>query len=234
MECLRTVYKAICCISDPKFPNQYNFDFGTPQDVTYNREAFESNFVRTSKYHWYDFLPSISMLIKSPYFSSSIDSPISTSSSSESCNPSKKSVPLDRWLHGRHWSSSSVFLWFERVLSALLRLRGLPEIQIWPWGELLIDDSSLPWGRIRIGGVERGGGGVSGEGIVLVAFPNWPYPSGEFSVGRSGIHRDCQFGRIEEPQAKKRLPDHPEIQLADLAEETVRHLERHRTWQGVT
>jgi hypothetical protein len=37
MECLRTVYKAICCISDPKFPTPYNFSFGKPGDLAINR-----------------------------------------------------------------------------------------------------------------------------------------------------------------------------------------------------
>jgi hypothetical protein len=58
MECLKSVYKTVCCISDPKFPTPYDFTFGGPTDLAANRLAFESNFVRTSKYHWYDFLPS--------------------------------------------------------------------------------------------------------------------------------------------------------------------------------
>ena len=58
MECLQKVYKFFCCITDPIFPTPYNFSFGSPLDLENNKKLFESNFVRTSKYRWYDFLPS--------------------------------------------------------------------------------------------------------------------------------------------------------------------------------
>lgn len=58
MECLTKVYKFLCCISDPLFPNPYDFSFGGEGDLSKNKLTFESNFVRTSKYRWYDFLPS--------------------------------------------------------------------------------------------------------------------------------------------------------------------------------
>ena len=58
MECLEKVYKFFCCITDPVFPTPYNFSFGSPLDLERNKIQFESNFVRTSKYRWYDFLPS--------------------------------------------------------------------------------------------------------------------------------------------------------------------------------
>lgn len=58
MECLSKFYKCVCCISDPVFPIPYNFSFGKLGDAESNRQHFESNFVRTSKYRWYDFLPS--------------------------------------------------------------------------------------------------------------------------------------------------------------------------------
>lgn len=52
------MYKCFCCITDPIFPAPYNFSFGSPLDLENNKIWFESNFVRTSKYRWYDFLPS--------------------------------------------------------------------------------------------------------------------------------------------------------------------------------
>ena len=58
MECLRKAYQFITCISDAKYPTPYNFDFGSEENIKRNSLLFESNFVRTSKYHWYDFLPS--------------------------------------------------------------------------------------------------------------------------------------------------------------------------------
>jgi hypothetical protein len=58
MECLTKVYKFFCCITDPVFPDPYNFNFGDNKDIETNRTLFESNYVRTSKYRWYDFLPS--------------------------------------------------------------------------------------------------------------------------------------------------------------------------------
>lgn len=58
MECLRQAYQLIACISDAKYPTPYNFDFGSEEKQQANALLFESNFVRTSKYHWYDFLPS--------------------------------------------------------------------------------------------------------------------------------------------------------------------------------
>lgn len=58
MECLEKVYKFFCCITDPVFPTPYNFSFGSPLDLETNKIKFEPNFVRTSKYRWYDFLPS--------------------------------------------------------------------------------------------------------------------------------------------------------------------------------
>lgn len=96
MECLRSVYKAVCCISDPVFPNQYDFSFGGPDDLLANKRNFESNFVRTSKYHWYDFLPSTSPPTQSPSCCSSSGWPTSTSSSSASCSPYPRSAPWGR------------------------------------------------------------------------------------------------------------------------------------------
>lgn len=60
MQCLTDFYKLVCCISDAKFPTPYNFEFGHEGDRAQNHLLFESNFVRTSKYHWYDFFPSTS------------------------------------------------------------------------------------------------------------------------------------------------------------------------------
>lgn len=80
MECLRKAYKFVCCISDPKFPVPYEFAFGKDEDIAHNREIFESNFVRTSKYRWYDFLPSTFSLIQSHCCFSSTASPTFTSS----------------------------------------------------------------------------------------------------------------------------------------------------------
>ena len=58
MESLQAFRKLVCCIDDPLFPNPYNFNFGTSLNLEHNKLLFESNFVRTSKYRWYDFLPS--------------------------------------------------------------------------------------------------------------------------------------------------------------------------------
>lgn len=58
MECLAGIYKWAFCISEPLFPSPYNFGFGGERDLASNKLQFESNFVRTSKYRWYDFLPS--------------------------------------------------------------------------------------------------------------------------------------------------------------------------------
>ena len=73
MECLTAVYKCLCCISDPIFPQPYNYSFGHPADLLDNRNLFESNYVRTSKYRWYDFLPSNCCDIQKPSCSSSRD-----------------------------------------------------------------------------------------------------------------------------------------------------------------
>ena len=81
MECLLSIYKLLCCIRDPVFPVPYNFQFGSPQNIINNKLLFESNFVRTSKYHWYDFLPSNSLVKQNLYYFSSNASPIFTFSS---------------------------------------------------------------------------------------------------------------------------------------------------------
>lgn len=58
MTVLENIYKFICCIEDPVFPDPYTFEFGKREHLAANKLNFESNFVRTSKYRWYDFLPS--------------------------------------------------------------------------------------------------------------------------------------------------------------------------------
>lgn len=50
--------KLLSCKDERLFPDPYNFSFGRAEDLVGNRAAFESNFVRTSKYRWYTFLPS--------------------------------------------------------------------------------------------------------------------------------------------------------------------------------
>lgn len=67
------------CSDERLFPDPYNFSFGRVDDLAKNRLAFESNFVRTSKYRWYNFLPSnvSSMQNLSSYNSNA--SPTSTS-----------------------------------------------------------------------------------------------------------------------------------------------------------
>lgn len=58
MDCLTKAYHFATCLSQPKYPDPYNFEFGHKEDTKANAILFESNFVRTSKYHWYDFVPS--------------------------------------------------------------------------------------------------------------------------------------------------------------------------------
>ncbi len=78
MECLNKVYKFFCCISDPLFPDPYQFGFGSPEDTLANSKHFESNFVRTSKYRWYDFLPSTSLETQNRFYFNFTVSPTST------------------------------------------------------------------------------------------------------------------------------------------------------------
>lgn len=40
MKCLTEAYKVVCCISDPKFPTPYNFNFGSDEDTIKNRLDF--------------------------------------------------------------------------------------------------------------------------------------------------------------------------------------------------
>jgi len=58
--------------------------------------------------------------------------------------------------------------------------------------------------------------------------------AGEFSWGRSGLHRDCQLGRGEKFKTQKRLPRDTEIQLNKIAQWAIWGMERNRSWQGVT
>ena len=50
--------KLLCCSNERLFPDPYNFHFGSAEDLPANELLFETNFVRTSKYRWYTFLPS--------------------------------------------------------------------------------------------------------------------------------------------------------------------------------
>ena len=63
MECLEKIYNCICCISKHKFPDPYNFTFSGYDAVGENQRNFESNYVKTSKYTWYSFLPSTYLCI---------------------------------------------------------------------------------------------------------------------------------------------------------------------------
>ena len=56
MELLKKFYECICCIQNPVFPNPYQFEFSPTSPPARNKIEFESNFVKTSKYSWYDFL----------------------------------------------------------------------------------------------------------------------------------------------------------------------------------
>lgn len=58
MQCLTKFYECICCIHQPIFPDPYDFEFNGADVTTQNETDFESNFVTTSKYTWYDFIPS--------------------------------------------------------------------------------------------------------------------------------------------------------------------------------
>lgn len=40
MDILRNAYKFLCCISDPKYPDAYNFHFGTRKHADNNRNNF--------------------------------------------------------------------------------------------------------------------------------------------------------------------------------------------------
>jgi len=40
------------------FPIPYDFSFGGGDNLNQNQISFESNYVKTSKYTWYNFLPS--------------------------------------------------------------------------------------------------------------------------------------------------------------------------------
>ena len=59
MSCMSKFLKCVTCTDEAKFPNPYNFEFGNKESWRASRVAFESNFVKTSKYTWYDFLPSM-------------------------------------------------------------------------------------------------------------------------------------------------------------------------------
>lgn len=67
MECLTKVYECFCCISRPVFPSPYDFEFSGRDALHQNTIKFESNFVKTSKYTWYSFLPSTQKLTQNPY-----------------------------------------------------------------------------------------------------------------------------------------------------------------------
>lgn len=55
MDLLKKFYECICCIQNAKYPRPYEFEFDSQNPPARNYIEFESNFVRTSKYTWYDF-----------------------------------------------------------------------------------------------------------------------------------------------------------------------------------
>ena len=57
MTCGECLYNFICCNSTALYPDPYDFQFNGYSVTVENEEKFESNFVKTSKYTWYSFLP---------------------------------------------------------------------------------------------------------------------------------------------------------------------------------
>ena len=47
-----------CIDMRAKYPTPYSFEFDGGREVASNRELFEGNSIKTSKYTWYNFLPS--------------------------------------------------------------------------------------------------------------------------------------------------------------------------------
>lgn len=75
-------YVANCsCIEEKsKYPSPYRFSFDGMKEDPHNRELFESNEIKTSKYTWYTFLPSKAAPTQRPCCCSSTAWPTSTSS----------------------------------------------------------------------------------------------------------------------------------------------------------
>ncbi len=63
MDIFDRFYKCICCERGPKFPTPYNFQFNSVSEPP-NADEFETNYIRTAKYRWYDFLISMIWFIK--------------------------------------------------------------------------------------------------------------------------------------------------------------------------
>lgn len=77
--CWEKFSSIICCENRATYPDPYDFSFNGQDFTPENKDLFESNFVRTTKYSLLSFLPSKPTPMQKPRFSSSEGSATCTS-----------------------------------------------------------------------------------------------------------------------------------------------------------